>query len=178
LPEALGYPSGYLIVPAKEAVNVRCSLQHDLGRLAAPLLAPLAVQQVACRNSHSVRGGFLAKPVRPPVRGQEMFGAGYMSEPTAPARDQVICRGTPSAGVVGDDGGLVIVERPSHGVDHRDAKTGAYAGPRLDPVADDHHPVHSPAQEQLHILAFSREITTGIAHECRDLAGVQCVFGA
>ena len=176
--EALGDAAGYLVAAAEDGLHAGRTAQQDAGALAAPPLAPFAVQDVIRREPRAGARERLAEAARPLARGQETLRAGNVPDPGPAAGQQVTGRDQAAAVVVGQDRGLVAVEGLRHRVDHGDSQRPADARPRLDPPAGHDQAVHPAAQQHLQVLPLPGRVIAGIAHEDRDLARAQRVLGA
>jgi len=173
--ERVGHPPGDLVAAAEDRVGVRRRAEQRLGGPAPPLLAPLTEPHAAVRRQ-ARRRERAAEPRRALACRHEPLRPGDVPDPSPPAGQQVLGGGSPAALVVGQHRGPVVVERPGHRVDDRDAGPGGHRRPRLGPAAGDDQAVHPAGGQHLDVALLPVRVVPRVAHEHRDLAGAEGVL--
>ncbi len=169
--------AGDLIAAAEDGIGAGRAAEQDIRRLAAPALAPLAVQHVVRRGLQSRLRHRVEKPLCALARRQEPLRARDVPDLAPPRGDQVAGGQLPPAVVVGHDRRAVPLQRLGHRVHHRGG-AGAQSRPRLDPPSRHDQAVNAAGEQQLDVPALARRIVAGIAHEHRDLPGSQGILRA
>ena len=171
-------PARDLVAAAEDRVHASRRAQQQVGGLPPPCLTPLAIEHVGGPEVRPGRGDRVAEAAGALAGTQEPFRAGDVPEPAAAHGQQVLGRHPPAADVVGQDRGLVTVQRLRHRVDHGHAKARADARPGLDPAPGHDQPVHLTAEQHVEVAALTVRLVPRVAHEHGDLAHAQGVLRA